>query len=63
MVNFLISTAMVLSAIVLMVGVLGALVMIGRMFAGVARRLTRREPTAEEREIARLLADTDPNRR
>ena len=41
MVNFLISTAMVLSTIVFLLGLIGAAMMLGRLFAGTLRRMTR----------------------
>lgn len=63
MVNFLISTAMVLATIVLVLGLIGAAMVLGRLFAGAAYRLTYSKPTAAERDIARSLADTDPDRR
>jgi len=41
MVNFLISTAMVLSTIVLVLGLIGAAMMLGRLFSGALHRFTR----------------------
>ena len=41
MVNFLISTAMVLSTIVFVLGLIGAAMLLGRVFAGALHRLTR----------------------
>jgi len=63
MVNFLISTAMVLSTIVFVLGLIGAAMLLGRVFAGALQRLARSEPTPQERDIAQLLAETDPDRR
>lgn len=63
MVNFLISTGMVLAVILFALVLIGAAMMLGRLCWGVVRRLAHTEPTAQERDIARLLAETDPDRR
>jgi len=61
--NLLTGVIVVTGLIGLLLAFVGAVLMLGGLFAGAIRRLTCNEPTAEERDIARLLADTKPKRR
>ena len=61
MANVLISTTMVLALVQFALMLIGAALILGRLFWGTLRRLASTEPTAADREIERLLTETDPN--
>ncbi|RPE74635.1 hypothetical protein [Vulcaniibacterium tengchongense] len=61
--NILLNAAAVLAVALSALMLIGAAMMLGQLCWGVVRRLAQPEATAADREIARLLAETDPRHR
>lgn len=60
--DILIGTLLVLVTVAFLLLVLGGTLVLGRLFSATLRRARSPEP-AVDREIAQLLAETDPHRR